>query len=183
MSRLNLAPNETLLFETNEYYVNDKGVSNFYVTSKNIIIETSKGVFNTKYFYKTIPLSQLKKNNGGAAIIFKEEDDEYAIIIQTMNDNIKLSSDEGNRFSKSLYIKKLKEIGNIIAKAAGYGSVFNMQEKKGILASTFQKITSKVLPSNDPTNVTRKCVGCHAILSGLEGDVVVCEYCDTKQTL
>ena len=98
MSRLNLAPNETLLFETNEYYVNDKGVSNFYVTSKNIIIETSKGVFNTKYLYKTIPLSQLKKNNGGAAIIFKEEDDEYAIIIQTMNDNIKLSSDEGNRF-------------------------------------------------------------------------------------
>ena len=63
------------------------------------------------------------------------------------------------------------------------GSVFNMQEKKGILASTFQKITNKVLPSNDPTNVTRKCVGCHAILSGLEGDVVVCEYCDTKQTL
>lgn len=183
MSRLNLAPNETILFETAEYYVNDKDVSNFYVTSKHIIIESSKGVFNTKYFHKSIPLSQIKKSNGSVGILFKEEYDECAIIIQTIGEDIKISSDEGNRFTRGTYVRKLKELGNLIAKAAGYGSLFNTEEKKGILSSTFQKITNRVLPTKDPTNTTKKCIGCHAILSGVEGENVVCEYCDTKQTL
>lgn len=31
--------------------------------------------------------------------------------------------------------------------------------------------------------ITKQCIGCHAPLSGIQGQRVVCKYCDTKQTL
>ena len=34
-----------------------------------------------------------------------------------------------------------------------------------------------------PVRTAGKCTGCHAPLDGVRGDVVVCDYCGTKQTL
>ena len=31
--------------------------------------------------------------------------------------------------------------------------------------------------------ITKKCIGCGAIITGKEGSIVYCEYCDRKQEL
>ncbi|MCC8140802.1 MAG: hypothetical protein LIO67_10995 [Lachnospiraceae bacterium] len=41
--------------------------------------------------------------------------------------------------------------------------------------------TNKV--SSESENVTKKCIGCMAPLSGKKGDYIICKYCDTEQTL
>ena len=37
--------------------------------------------------------------------------------------------------------------------------------------------------SPKPRKVSKRCVGCHAPLSGITGEEVICSYCDTKQVL
>lgn len=41
----------------------------------------------------------------------------------------------------------------------------------------------KKASAKKPRMVACKCQGCHAPLSGVEGSIVVCPYCDTRQTL
>lgn len=50
-------------------------------------------------------------------------------------------------------------------------------------ASACAKEPPRKKPAKRPRAVSRKCQGCHAPLSGVEGQLVTCPYCDTKQTL
>lgn len=54
---------------------------------------------------------------------------------------------------------------------------------KGTIRTIRNIFTNDKYEEQHEVNVTRKCIGCMAPLTGVKGSIVKCKYCDTKQTL
>ena len=67
------------------------------------------------------------------------------------------------------------EITNLVDSAKGaFGALFVGGKKNS---------TAPASKQTEPVITTRKCVGCHAPLTGRAGSTASCPYCNTKQTL
>ncbi len=183
MVNYNLAPNEGIIIQYDGVYHNDKH-SEIILTNQNLIcVETNSGIFKTTYNVLRFPVNQIKVINGQAQASIIKDGSSWVLQILFRNGTEKFE------FHYDLFdrVKKKQEADNWVEQisilltgesAANITDNSLMGGLKNVLGSVGINVKTK-----QPKNVTAKCIGCMAPLSGQQGQTVYCKYCDTKQTL
>ncbi len=185
MADFNLAPNEGIIVQYDGVYHNSK-YSEIALTNQNLIcVEHNSGFFKTTYNVLKYPVNLIKVVNGQAQASVVKDGDEWALQVLMKNGTEKF------KFSGEFYerIKKKKEADNWVEQisllltgnsATNITDTSIMGGVKNILGSVGINMKTKEPTS---TNVTTKCIGCMAPLSGKQGQKACCKYCGTEQTL
>lgn len=183
MGNYSLSPNEGIIARCDGVFHNRKR-SEIILTNQNLIcVESNDGIFKSKHNEFKYPVNQIKVVDGQAQVFVIKDNEVWTLQVLMKNGT------ENFRFVDSLIdrIKKKQEADNF----AGQISLLLTGKKsepsaetsfsagvKGILGAVGINI-----PVKDTENVTIRCSGCRASLSGQKGQTVKCKYCDTEQTL
>lgn len=181
---LNLQQNEGIILQKEEVIHRNK-TCELYLTNLNLICVESSGVFKVKYNITKYPLNQIKTINNLPQVSVVDDKNEGTWVLQIQSkSSIELFAFEYSFFEKIAVKAELdKWVNQISILLTGHpapttddnslvGSVKNMLGAIGV----------KTKPQA-PENLTTKCIGCMAPISGSKGATIRCKYCDTEQTL
>ena len=183
MNNYSLALNEGIIIQCDKIYHNKKP-SELILTNLNLIcVETNSAIFKKSYNVLKIPVNQIKVIDGQAQAFVVKENGDWVLQVLLRNKEEKFifsgefyelikKKQEAIKFIKQISLLLTGKSASNIADTTFIGGV------KNILGSIGVDIKNK-----QPNNVTAKCIGCMAPLSGQQGQTVRCEYCDTEQTL
>mgnify|MGYP003192449862 CR=1 FL=1 len=164
MANYSLAANEGIIIQYDGVYHNRKR-SEIVLTNQNLIcVEANNGMFKTTYNVLKFPVNQIKVVNGQAQISVIKDGGDWTLQVLLKNGT------EQFKFSGELLLTG-KSAENITDTTL-IGGV------KSVLGTIGINVKSK-----KAENITSKCIGCMAPLSGEHGQTVRCKYCDTEQTL
>lgn len=183
MANYSLAPNEGIIIQYDGVYHNRKR-SEIVLTNQNLIcVETNSGMFKTTYNVLKFPVNQIKVVNGQAqASVIKDGDDwVLQILFKNGTEKFEFSCDFFERLKKKQEANKWVEQISLLLTGKSAINITDaslMGGLKNVLGSVGINVKTK-----QPENVTTKCIGCMAPISGQQGQTVCCRYCDTEQTL
>lgn len=195
MRNLSLQQNESIILQ-NDSVLHGGGMASYtdelYLTNLNIIY-VSKGIFGKVKGIQKFPLNQVKVVNGQAQAILGKSSDNGSPELQIYFSN----GQEAFQFQSGGKKEILKWVNNISQILTGTAS--QAENAKNIMAipgseKIFGTVKDTIGAFKDtfgikgkenqpPENVTSKCIGCRAPLSGVKGTTVRCKYCDTDNTL
>lgn len=162
----------------------------------HIAEEIAHGIFKRESLVSRFPLDEIQNARYEPSVYVRKLDGEYVLQILFRTDTLSVSFGGSkrlcNRWADAVKnaaagdAAGVPEAGGVaipdeLANAVdeikdAFGSFFGKKEKESAHASHAAKAGGASLASG-------KCTGCHAPLAGRRGQVVVCEYCDTVQTL
>ncbi len=183
MENLPLQPNECVILQSTS--VLHRG---FCMTFSAELILTNLNVFSVKRGMRRkikdlrkYPLNQLKKMDGIPQILQGKNPrngaSELHIVFNDSQEAFEFQSNNKRQIKQWIdEVYKVFGVEEEIAKKAT-GSFFNK------LKSGIDSVKSIFTEEKHTVNITTKCIGCMAPLTGKEGELVKCKYCDTKQTL
>lgn len=183
MADYSLGSSEGIILQYDGVYHNRK-LSEIVLTNQNLIcIEANRGVFKTTYNTLKYPVNQIKVVNGQAqASVIRDGDDwTLQVLMKNGTEKFRFSGEfyerlkkkqEADRWVEQISLLLTGKSAENIADSSLVGGV------KNVLGSIGINVKAK-----RPENVTAKCIGCMAPLSGQQGQTVRCKYCDTEQTL
>lgn len=183
MENYSLAPNEGIVIQYDGVYHNRKP-SEIVLTNQNLIcVETNSGMFKTTYNVLKFPISQIKIVNGQAqASVIKDENDWILqILFQNGTEKFEFPCAFLDRIKKKQEADKWVEQISLLLTSRSASNTTDTSltgELKNVLRSVGINVKTK-----QPENITTKCMGCMAPVSGQRGQTVCCRYCDTEQTL
>ncbi len=191
MADFNLASNEGIIIQYEGACHNEKECE-IALTNQNLIcVEHIEKLFKaTTYNTIKIPLNSIKVINGKAQASVINSDGEWVLQVLLKNGvekfeflgesnskkNKKIADEWAEQISLVLTGKPIENttdtslVGGLIGGVVGGA--------KNILSTVGINIRPKT-----PTNITIRCIGCLAPMSGQQGQKVCCKYCDTEQTL
>lgn len=193
---LKLQPNEAVIYQS--VGVTQEGVRSGYtgeliLTNYNIIYIGSKGLFGNSKEVQKYPLKLLKMyNNHPQAIVGMMPYDHN-------HPQLELYFTNGAQINFAFQSKGKKEIlkwiDEICIVLTGHPSSVVAAEKMSVpgMNVVADKLKGTINAFKNsfgtdpkefvPQTVTVKCAFCRAPLSGNKGEVVICRYCDSEQTL
>lgn len=183
MENLPLQPNECVILQSTS--VLHRG---FCMTFSAELILTNLNVFSVKRGMRRkikdlrkYPLNQLKKMDGIPQILQGKNPrngaSELHIVFNDSQEAFEFQSNSKKQIKQWIdEVYKVFGVEEEIAKKAT-GSFFNK------LKSGINSVKSIFTEEKHTVNITTKCIGCMAPLTGKKGELVKCKYCDTKQTL
>lgn len=183
MVNYGLMPNEGMIIQYDGVYHNQKQ-SELVLTNQNLIcVEKNNGLFKTTYNVLKFPVNQIKVVNGQVqAFIVKDGDDWiFRVLLRNGTEEFKFSCDLFDRLKKKQEADRWVEQINLLLTGKSADNTLDTSpigNLKKALGSMGINIKTK-----QPENVTLKCIGCMAPISGQKGQTVCCKYCDTEQTL
>lgn len=183
MENFNLAPNEGIIIQYENVCHNRKRAE-LVLTNHNLIcVEASSGVFKTTYNTIKFPVNQIKVVNGQVQVSAVKDGDDWAlqVLLRNGTEQFTFPSDFFDRLKKKQEINRWIDQISLLLTGKSAENVTDttvVGEMKNFLGSVGINVKTK-----QPQNVTVKCMGCMAPLSGQQGQVVRCKYCDTEQTL
>lgn len=185
MDNYHLAPNEGIILQCDGVYHGGKRAE-IVLTNQNLIcIEENSGAFK-KTTYNTIkyPIRQIKIVNGQAQA-FSTDDKQLQIFLHTSNEYFDFSQKTPKQLRDMFAGRREVEewVNQINILLTGNTSASSVDSS---LLGGIRNALGSVginLKSNQPVNISSKCRGCMAPLSGQQGQIVHCKYCDTEQTL
>lgn len=77
----------------------------------------------------------------------------------------------------SKLVKLAKDIGKAVMDDPSGKTINN------VIKDARKDIAMDFKLASEAKEITKKCIGCGAIIAGKKGDIVYCEYCDRKQEL
>lgn len=183
MANYSLAANEGIIIQYDGVSHNKKR-SEIVLTNQNLIcVETNSGMFKTTYNVLKFPVNQIKVVNGQAQVSVIKDGSDWTLQVLLKNGTEKF------KFSGEFYelIKKKQEADKWVEQIS---LLLTGKSAENITDTTLMGGVKNVLGSiginvkqKKPENVTSKCIGCMAPLSGQQGQTICCKYCDTEQTL
>lgn len=179
MADLGLQPNEGILLQYEDVVHNHKSTE-LVLTNMNLISVEPKGLFKTTVL--KYPLNQIKVLNGQAQVSVIKMNDEWTLQVLFKNGSelFRFPGEFYERGKKKQTAEKLaEEISKMLTGHSAQPSIDT--SLKGGAKMALGALGIKV--GKSPENVTIKCMGCMAPLSGQKGQTVKCKYCDTDQTL
>lgn len=182
MANYNLAPNEGIIIQYDGAYHNRKDCE-IVLTNQNLICVEENGVFKKTYNVLKFPVNQIKVVDGQAqASVLK---DDYAWILQILFKNgterFEFQCDFFDRLKKKQEADKWVEQISLLLTGKSAENITDTSLIGGLKSALGSVgINTRKKP---PKNITSKCIGCMAPLSGQKGQRVCCKYCDTEQTL
>ena len=169
------------------------------LTNQNLVLVTSKpaGLFKRTRLMSCCPLDRVVLSDGVPQVIARKEGGQWWLQAAFRSETISLRFDDSPRRDAQRWAEAVAHavVGDA-ASACIAGTAPDPDEGVGISLPTTPPVRAKSAPdavrakepprkkpAKRPQAVSRKCQGCHAPLSGVEGQLVTCPYCDTKQTL
>jgi hypothetical protein len=200
MANYNLQPNESIIMKSDRVSHKEGIFSAYYtdeliLTNLNIVL-ISKGAFGNTKNIQTYPVNQIKVFNGQAqAILAKQKNGSSHLEVYFLN------GQESFGFENKKEINRW--VDNINQLVTGNPVDIQASESKAIpgteyIAETLKDTVdtfkeafglktktniSKSVNSTPAEKVAKQCTACGASISGHKGQIVNCQYCDTKQQL
>ncbi len=191
MPNLNLQLNESIILQKDAVRHGNEMVE-LYLTNLNIIY-VLKGVFGNVKKIQKLPLNQIKVVNGRVQAFLGNESKNGWLQLQLyfINGVEIFGFPNKERREISTWINNISQIltgeasqdatvKNIMAIPGTEYIAETMKDTIGVFKDKFG-INNK--GNQKLENVTVKCIGCMAPLSGKKGQTVRCKYCDTDNTL
>lgn len=202
MNQYNLQPKEFVIMQTTAASFGDDGAADLeevVLTNQNLILCASRtlGLFQHENLIKRCPLERIHDAYGTPCAMVVKRGNTCVLQIPYDSETVVLQFSEQDKRTATLWADAIrnaaagdfaaiktedeipKEVSNFIDGAKGF--VGAVTGAFGIRRSG-QETPAAAHPVR-PANVTKRCTGCHAPLSGRVGSTVTCAYCDTKQTL
>lgn len=192
MGDYNLNPDEFIVMQENnvELYVGDdtETLNEIVLTNQNFILvnEVSTGLFKTERYLKRCPLSKLHFVDDVPQAVVSKIKNFFVLCVPFEGETIVLGFADPTRRTAAKWSNAVKQaaVGNFDGVA---------DEAVGVVAGIAQGLSNSLFgapkqsqPKNEvkrSSTVAKKCSGCHAPLSGRQGQTVTCSYCDTVQTV
>lgn len=194
----NLMPNEGIIIKAEG--INNGGTfsgwtDELILTNLNII-HVVRPFIRVKEIRK-LPLQSVRVINGYPNVIVRQKEDEGLITVQIFFEDghpETFGFIEGKEHEAVEWVDALSQAitghpSNVICVDEKHSGLFGLGSKVKIVTQTPLEPLSdlgtrkQAEEKESPKVVTKNCVGCGAPVTGKEGQVVTCEYCDTKQTL
>lgn len=198
MEDYNLAPGELVIMQEQSVKLGEgpdgEDLDELVLTNQNLILvaSASQGLFRRTRMLKRCPLSSIRRRDDVPQVFATKYRNSYCLQIAFEDENVTLFFPTNPRRQAERWE------GAIIG--AADGDLTNVDDSGDDLPP---EITNVVDGAKDlvgalfgggkkqqggerrqhPKTVAKKCVGCHAPLTGRAGTTVTCPYCDTRQTL
>ena len=164
------------------------------LTNKNLVLvnTASQGLFKRTRYLKRCPLERIASPNGVPQAIASKHKNDYRLQVVFDDETIALRfpanpKRTAERWAEGIRNAALGNLSRIRTEDVLPPEVADLVDgAKGIFGAVFaggKKQANTPETSKRPARITKKCVGCHAPLTGRAGETVTCAYCDTKQTL
>lgn len=176
-----LEANEGIVLQYDGVYHNKKKAE-IVLTNRNFVcIEKLKGRNN--YNVIKYPISQIKVIDGQAKVSVIKDDGDYVLQVQfkTGTEQFSFVCDLFERIKiKQVVNKWTQEISVLLT-----GQIPENDEENAFVGAVKSTLNSFGVntKSRESENITKKCIGCMAPITGKKGQTVRCKYCDTNQTL
>ncbi|OUO33633.1 hypothetical protein [Olsenella sp. An293] len=195
MDDYNLEPGEFVIMqEASVKLDDDTTLDELVLTNQNLVLVTtmSQELLRRSKFVKRCPLSRIRgSQEEPQALVTKYRESYYLQVVYpdetisvTFPSNTKRSAERWAEAIRNAAVGNLSsiqpedtlppEIADFVDGAKGaFGAIFGGGKKPA----------DKNGASQRPSSVTKRCMGCHAPITGRAGSTVICPYCDTKQTI
>lgn len=198
MTKINLLPHETIILRDSVVQHDRGGLIDLYsdelVLTNVALVVIHKSIMGGVKDIQRFSLDQIKVVNGVPQALFgtsSSGENQLQVFFSHGIEAFTLGradNDSGGILDILLVSPQDKEKRNIAAwQSAISQAVLALPQKVDpahIPQTPSPKETSPQNPSPSlPTSVTKKCIGCRAPLSGIQGQKVTCKYCDTEQVL
>lgn len=198
MTKINLLPHETIILRDSVVQHDRGGLIDLYsdelVLTNVALVVIHKSIMGGVKDIQRFSLDQVKVINGVPQALFgtsSSGENQLQVFFSHGVEAFTLGradNDSGGILDILLVSPQDKEKRNIAAwQSAISQAVLALPQKVDpahIPQTPSPKETSPQNPSPSlPTSVTKKCMGCRAPLSGIQGQKVTCKYCDTEQVL
>ena len=192
----NLSPNEAIVMKSENVY-RGKTSGELILTNLYLVHITGKGVVKTTYTTQRFPINQIKVFNGKAQAILGEKGniDIYFISGQEsfrfVNSDTLFSEKKAEKEAEN-WVNAINQLvlgEDITVDASATTATIGTEMLAGALGGTVNAFKdalgfkSKQSPTESIENVARKCGSCGAMVSGKQGQIVRCSYCDADQQL
>lgn len=192
MNELPLQQNESVILQANGVCpVGDKnGFRELNLTNLRIIMIKRGGWGNKVKDMRDFPIRQIKIVNGTAQVFYikrpsRDADDQLQIHLQ----NGKVEAFEFDGSARKEINNWINNINILLTGNSAMGTkqpqtsfgIPVVDELAGTVASTLGTFKSAL--GKGPVQVSIKCAGCHAPITGTQGQTVKCRYCDSENCL
>ncbi len=203
MAKIDLMPNEAIILRDSQMkHDQGKGFSSesdeLLLTNQALIV-IHKGFFGTARDVQRFPLDQVAIVNGAPRVMIGMSQDGERQLHVYFHHGIEAfslgESDEdaqGSLIDLLFVSEKDKENRNLRQWQAAISQVVASLPQNTSVATPQMQAAPAVAASNQPASqntqtavihATKKCIGCMAPLSGVQGQKTTCKYCDTEQAL
>ena len=198
MDEYNLEPGEFTIMQESSVTLLDRSgegrLDEVVLTNKNLVLvnTASQGLFKRTRYLKRCPLERIASPNGVPQAIASKHKNDYRLQVVFDDETIALRfpanpKRTAERWAEGIRNAALGNLSGIRTEDVLPPEVADLVDgAKGIFGAVFaggKKQANTPETSKRPARITKKCVGCHAPLTGRAGETVTCAYCDTKQTL
>lgn len=201
MGTYNLEPNEFVIMQRDNVTLmigaEQQRLKEIVLTNLNLILvqNVKISLFKSVAMVKRCPLSTLQTSDGIPQAIVTKVKDDWWIQAPFEEDVIKLKFAANERYSAKRWAKSICQAAAGDLEAIDTESdprldeiTGTIQDATAAIGSIFGKTVERAKDSSaktgaKPANTTKKCIGCHAPLTGKSGATLTCPYCDTKQSL
>ena len=194
MSDYNLEPGEFIIMQEASVALEDgESLDELVLTNQNLVLVNTvpRGLFKRETFVKRCPLARIRQTNGSPQVVATKYRDNYYLQVVFDDETVSLNFPSNpkrtaERWAEGIRNAALGDLAGIRTEESLPPEIAGFVDgAKDVLGSIFAGSTSKKSEGRPsvPATVNKKCVGCHAPLSGRKGETVTCPYCDTKQTL
>lgn len=198
MDEYNLEPGEFTIMQESSVILLDRSgeerLDEVVLTNKNLVLvnTASQGLFKRTRYLKRCPLERIASPNGVPQAIASKHKNDYRLQVVFDDETIALRfpanpKRTAERWAEGIRNAALGNLSRIRTEDVLPPEVADLVDgAKGIFGAVFaggKKQANTPETSKRPARITKKCVGCHAPLTGRAGETVTCAYCDTKQTL
>lgn len=194
MDEYNLEPGEFVIMQEASVKLDDgESLDELVLTNQNLVLVNtmSRGLFKREKFVKRCPLTRIRQTGGAPQAMATKYRDSYYLQVVFDDETISLSFPSNpkrtaERWAEGIRNAALGDLAGIRTEETLPPEIAGFVDgARDVFGSIFAGSAGKKTESRPsaPTRVNGKCVGCHAPLSGRQGETVTCPYCDTKQTL
>ena len=177
-----LGPGETVLLRSSEVSVDKVGgnesLEELVLTQSSLIldIEVDEGFFRKTRRHDYCPLSQIVFEQGKPCVEVKKRFFSWYLDVVFKSETLRFYFGNDPERLARVWAEEICHAAREVRDERRHKSA-----RKELECGVEQQAAS--LSRQKPKMVAGKCRACHAPLSGVEGRMVTCSYCDTKQTM
>lgn len=198
MDEYNLEPGEFVILQESSVTLyegsNETKLDELLLTNKSLILvnTATRGLFQHTRYLKRCPLNEISRSNDVTQAMVSKFRNDYRLQVVFRDETIVLRFPANPKRGAERWADAILNVsqGNYAGIQTGdylppeiTNIVDGARDAFGSLFAGGKSRTPETPPKNAPASVTKKCVGCHAPVTGRVGTTVTCPYCDTKQTL
>ncbi len=185
MADLNLRSDEKIILEDGD--VSESGLSgsllfsdDLYLTNYNLIY-VYVGLFGKVKNIKKYSLEDIKIDENEEPMAYRdwnEDADSVELRVELRSKTLEVLFSEDTEENVEMWVDAIKTaVEDLPGKERKKEAKKDTEETKEIKEEAAPK------PEENVKFVSKDCLGCGMLITGGEGKLVVCEYCDTKQAL